>query len=96
MPTLKLVTKTSYCNSIIIAVNKFDFVKLLITETVVLKVYFEVLYWLLCLKRLSKTTKSVLVTNTNDQLKIVVFTLFAVGEKQFCGSVNVDMGIRRE
>jgi len=71
-------------------------VKLLITETVVVKVYFEVLYWLLCLKRLSKTTKSVLVTNTNDQLKILVFRLFAVGEKQFYGTVNVDMGIRRE
>jgi len=38
-------------------------VRLLIAETVVVKVYFEVLYWLLCLKRLSKTTESVLLTN---------------------------------
>jgi len=70
-------------------------VKLLIAETVVV-VYFEILYWLLCLKRLRKTIKSVLLTNINDQLKILVFTLFAVGEKHFCGTVNVDKGIQRE
>jgi len=71
-------------------------VKLLIGETVVVKVYFEVLYWLLCLKRLSKTTKSVLLTSTNGQLKILVFMLFGVGEKQFRGTVNVDKGIQRQ
>jgi hypothetical protein len=69
---------------------------MLIAETVVIKVYFEVLYWLLCLKRLSKSTKSVLLTNTNGQLEILVFTLFAVGEKEFCGTVSVDVGIQRE
>jgi len=73
-------------------------VKLLIAETIVVKVYFEVLYWLLCLKRLNKTTKNVLLTNTNGQLKILVF---AVGQKQFCcsqcrygNSKRVEAGIR--
>jgi hypothetical protein len=70
--------------------------KLLIAETVVVKDCFKVLYWLMCLKRLIKTTKCVLLTNTNDQLKILVFTLFAAGEKQFCGTFIVDMGIQRE